>query len=93
LGHLELLVAPAVGGPLADGLIEIAYGQGKPGQARLFKLSELHLAVELAARMNRAGRRASGRARRTSTVRFGPGWTTHLIGKRPSRLRPLAHRM
>jgi hypothetical protein len=56
LAHLELLAAPAVGSALGDGLIEIAYGQGKPGSARLFPLSELHLAAEFAARMNRVGR-------------------------------------
>jgi hypothetical protein len=40
--HLELLIAPAVGTSLDDGLIEIAYGQSKPDKARLFQLAELH---------------------------------------------------
>jgi hypothetical protein len=53
--HLELLAAPAVGTPLADGLLEIAYGTAEPSKARLFKITDLHLAVEFAARVNRAG--------------------------------------
>ena len=53
--HLEALVAPAVAGPLADGLLEIAYGTTKPNKAHLFPLSDLHQAVEFAARVNRVG--------------------------------------
>jgi hypothetical protein len=51
--HLELLVAPAVGTALSDGLLEIAYGKAEPNKAHLFRLSEIHLAVEFATRMNR----------------------------------------
>jgi hypothetical protein len=53
--HVELLVAPAVGTPLGDGLIEIAYGHAEPSKAHLFALTDLHLAVEFAARVNKAG--------------------------------------
>jgi hypothetical protein len=53
--HLEALVAPAIGTSFDDGLIEIAYGRSKPDKAHLFQLAELHLAVEFAARVNRAG--------------------------------------
>ena len=53
--HLEVLVAPAVAGPLDDGLLEIAYGTTEPNKAHLFPLSDLHLAAEFAARVNRAG--------------------------------------
>jgi hypothetical protein len=56
--HLELLVAPAVGTPLGDGLLEIAFGTTEPSKAHLFPLGDLHQAVEFAARVNRAGHQA-----------------------------------
>jgi hypothetical protein len=53
--HLELLIAPAIGSPLQDGLVEIAYGLNKPNKARLFELDDLSQIAEFAARVNRAG--------------------------------------
>src|SRR5262245_22474783 len=53
--YLELLISPAIGTPLEDGLIEIAYGQAKPDKARLFTLGDLGQIATFAARVNRAG--------------------------------------
>jgi hypothetical protein len=53
--YLESLIAPAIGTPLEDGLIEIAYGQTEPDKARLFPLGDLDQIATFAARVNRVG--------------------------------------
>ena len=53
--HLQILAAPAVGGCLHDGLLELAYGKHDIRKAHLFQLDEIDAAVDFALRVNQAG--------------------------------------